>query len=86
MSVGLSGRLQFSYWRVDWEDLLSCQETPCNVVRYIWAAESAKRVSNAEMGLKQPIRSQMLNEKGVKFWKGPQKLVKMSNLVTAKIP
>ena len=28
----------------------------------------------------------MLNAKGVKCWKGPQKLVKMSNLVTVKIP
>ena len=28
----------------------------------------------------------MLNEKGVKCWKGPQKLDKMSNLVTVKIP
>ena len=28
----------------------------------------------------------MLNEKGVNCWKGPEKLVKMSNLVTVKIP
>ena len=28
----------------------------------------------------------MLNEKGVKCWRWPQKLVKMSNLVTVKIP
>ena len=28
----------------------------------------------------------MLNEKGVKCWKGSQKLVKMPNIVTIKIP
>ena len=46
----------------------------------IWAAESAKRVSNAETGLKWPIRSQMLNEKGSKCWKGSQISNKVSNV------
>ena len=45
-----------------------------------------QRVSNAEKGLKRPIRPQMLNEKGLKCWGGSQKLVKMSSLVTVKIP
>ena len=35
----------------------------------LWAAESAERVSNAEKGLKYSIRSQMLNEKGLNFFK-----------------